>query len=130
MAGMLVIANFFGEEAAKRAGADLRDAGIDPGVIEFRPGERGIVSLVVQAGADYAEAEKVTLILERHRPELIETKPDDRSIGRSTTLSGAAADYGISAGTVPQAEPDTDWLVRREGKLAEEFDTDPEPNQP
>jgi hypothetical protein len=134
MAGELVIAHFSDREAAQRAAAGLQQAGINPGDVEIRPGERGAALVCVLREVDDAEADRIALILESHHPQSIETKPnesaDESTVGRTTTLSGAPADHGISAGTVPQAEPDTDWLVRREGELAAEFDPDPEPNQP
>lgn len=126
----LVVAYFRDEDAASRAAADLRGAGIGAWDIAIRAGERGGARLLVRMVASKAAADRIVLILEQHRPERVQTKPDDASVPQATTLSGAPADHGVSAGTVPQAEPDTDWLVRKEGELAAEFDPDPEPNQP
>jgi hypothetical protein len=127
MAGELIVARFRDAESGQRAAADLKRAGVQ---FEIHADPGGAVVVSVRPEADDPASVRIRTILERQAPKAIESRPIAPEAERATTLSGAPADHGISAGTLPEAEQDGDWLVRQEGELAREVDPDPEPNQP
>lgn len=129
----MIVARFRNREAAEQARAELQQAGFDAAAIGLRADAEGGAVLSLHPGPGGA-AGTADAVLRRHGAEAIERRPGDEppseaQPGRTTTLSGAPADYDISPGTVPQAEPDTDWLIRREGELAADVDLDRNPDR-
>ena len=134
MENEMIVARFRDREAAERAKSELERAGLAAADLGLRVDPAGGTVLWLRAQAGHGEERRADAILRRHGAEAIERRPPDEpqgqaQPGRATTLSGAPADYDISPGTVPQAEPDTDWLIRREGELAADVDPDRNPDR-
>lgn len=128
----VVVAQFEDYDAAQRAAYALLNCGTSPADIHLAssdavgdrdpdrvPEGRGFLTVLAD------DARRVRTTIEQYGPAHLENHPlpDDEAGGTPVTLSGAPADHSAGPGGLPHAGAD-EWLIRKEGALAAEFDPD------